>query len=175
MSENAFVRAASKGDLRSVRLALQQQTPEISSNTLLEALNRAALNGYLEVVRVLLENGAGVNGRADNGSAPLNCAVEGLHPEIVKYLLENGADVNAQDDCGMTVLHQAIDIEAEHAKRLYDYGDLEASPTIQVTNLLIEAGANIDIKTKKGETPLQWAISQWHKPAEELLRQKVAT
>ena len=62
IAENALIHAASTGDLEGVQEVLRQQTPEINSSTLLEALNRATLNGHLEVVKFLLENGADVHG-----------------------------------------------------------------------------------------------------------------
>ena len=77
--------------------------------------------------------------------------------------------MNAADEGGVTPLHQAIDMEAEHARSLYDDGDLDASPSILITDLLIDAGADINAKTKDGETPLSWAATGRHKPAEQLL------
>jgi len=77
MAENALIHAASTGDLEGVQEVLRQQTPEINSSTLLEALNRATLNGHLEVVKFLLENGADVHGRGGNGNTPLHCAIRG--------------------------------------------------------------------------------------------------
>jgi ankyrin repeat protein len=169
LDESLIIRAASSGDLEGVRAMLKDRSLGTQSSTLIEALNRAVSKGYLEIVKVLLENGADVNGRVKSGDAPLHYAVENLHPEVIKYLLEKGADVNAQDEFGITPLHQAIDVEAEYAKHLYDNGDPYSSPTILVSNLLIEAGADVNTKTKKGETPLRWALDQWHKPAEALL------
>ena len=169
MAQDLITDAASGGDLETLQEALKRPSPEINPNTLLEALNAAVFNGHSEIVKVLLANGAPVNGRARNGNTPLTCAVENLNAELVKYLLDNGADVNTQDESGITPLHQAIDCEAEYAKSLYDEGDVNASPTIQVINLLIDAGANVNAKNKRGETPLRWAMDQWHKPAEALL------
>src|ERR1044071_4480718 len=105
MIENSLMHAASTGDLEGVQNALRQQTPEINSSTLLEALNRATVNGHLEVVKLLVENGADVNGRGKNGNTPLYCAIENLDPELIKYLLKHGANVNAPDEAGVTPLH----------------------------------------------------------------------
>ena len=66
-------------------------------------------------------------------------------------------------------MHQSIDTEAEHALFLYDNGDLDASPSIIVTDLLIDAGADVNAKTQRGETPLAWANKGRHEPAEQLL------
>ena len=169
MAEISLEQAASTGNLEGVQQALRHQAPEINPSTLLEALNKAVFNGHSEIVKVLLANGAPINGRARNGNTPLTCAVENLNAELVKYLLDNCADVNTQDESGITPLHQAIDCEAEYAKSLYDGGDVDASPTIQISNVLIDAGANVNAKNNRGETPLRWALDQWHKPAEDLL------
>ena len=53
-------------------------------------------DGYIEVVRFLVENGASVNALEKDGAAnvPLHRAAWGGHIEVVRFLVENGADVN---------------------------------------------------------------------------------
>ena len=52
----------------------------------------------------LIERGADVNGRDENGSAPLHIAVSNSAVLLVKRLIERGADVNAADGEGRTPL-----------------------------------------------------------------------
>ncbi|OCK88748.1 ankyrin, partial [Cenococcum geophilum 1.58] len=49
---------------------------------------------HLEVVKLLLENGADVAVASNDGWTPLNSASSSGHLEVVKLLLKNGADVN---------------------------------------------------------------------------------
>ena len=57
-------------------------------------LHQAASEGHLEVVRLLVENGANVNARDENGRTPLFRAADEGHLDIVRLLVENGAEVN---------------------------------------------------------------------------------
>ena len=64
----------------------------------------AAERGHVEVVKILLENGANVNAKDRVGETPLSIAVEkaanadeekkSKYAEIVKILLNNGASIN---------------------------------------------------------------------------------
>jgi hypothetical protein len=65
------------------------------------ALRWASENGYLEVVKVLLEKEANVH--ANNDDAILVASYMG-HIEIVKILLANGANIDAIDEDGDSVL-----------------------------------------------------------------------
>jgi len=54
-------------------------------------LHEAAGNGFIEFARLLIDNGADVNQRDDNGKTPLTLALEYKKPEIAKLLQEHGA------------------------------------------------------------------------------------
>ena len=49
-------------------------------------LIQASINGHLETVKYLCQNGANVNEKDDYGYTPLICASKNGHLEIVKYL-----------------------------------------------------------------------------------------
>ena len=60
-------------------------------------------SGDPEIVRVLLEHGADVNGRSDEGGfTPLHNASGSGAAELVRILLEHGADPSATTDDGRT-------------------------------------------------------------------------
>lgn len=73
-------------------------------------LHMASMNGYLEKVEYLINEGkAQINVIDDNNETPLMLAMvqsSQFHPiEIVKILLANGAKVNHQNNMGRTALH----------------------------------------------------------------------
>jgi ankyrin repeat protein len=52
----------------------------------------AALRGNIKVVRVLLQAGADVNARNNDGSTALTLALEYGHKRIVELLIKTGAE-----------------------------------------------------------------------------------
>ena len=104
--------------------------------------------GKLEAARILLEHHADVNARNDDGQAPLHMLSrfeprkdEDGGPDVARRLLELGANVNEKDKDDATPLHLA-----SHYKRL------------EIVQVLLDHGANIDIVNGQGKTPLQIAI-----------------
>ena len=75
-------------------------------------LERAASNGSVETVKLLIENGADVNAENYSGKTPLMYAATSLKGEdsviITELLIENGADVNAVDNFGQSALDHAL-------------------------------------------------------------------
>jgi len=71
------------------------------------ALIYASENGHIEIVEVLLDNGADVNAYNNYGDTALINASEKGYEEVVDMLLDNGADVNAKNKDGETALMMA--------------------------------------------------------------------
>jgi ankyrin repeat protein len=59
-------------------------------------IHEAALAGDVELVKLLIENGADVDDRDVQGYTPLLLAIQAGHTDIAKVLIANGADVNAR-------------------------------------------------------------------------------
>jgi ankyrin repeat protein len=107
------------------------------------ALRRAIGEGWIEVVRRLLEKGANPN-QTDDGDTMLMLAVPRCKYEIVKLLLAKGADVNAKDRVDYTALILSI-----------QYG------CVSIVKLLLENGADVNAKDNLGGyTALMHAIFQ---------------
>lgn len=97
-------------------------------------LNKAILNGNLDLVRELLVKGANVNTPNNNYDLqyPIVSAVYGRNTQIAKLLLDNGADVNHQKCCCMSC-NRVLDIAIKN-------NDLE------MVKLLLERGADVTLK-----------------------------
>ncbi|MCY4109411.1 MAG: ankyrin repeat domain-containing protein, partial [Chloroflexi bacterium] len=72
-------------------------------------LHQAVLGGEPAAVTALLDRGADIEAKVDNGLTALHLAVrEGEDPAVVRLLLDYGADIEArEDDFGWTPLHMA--------------------------------------------------------------------
>ncbi len=107
------------------------------------ALHHAAMNDFLEVVRVLLDRGADIEARDDViRRTALLYAAQSASLELVTLLLDRGAEINIQDDTRDTPLHLAF----------------ENSPA--VVELLLDRGADPTIEGNGGITPCNRA-SRW--------------
>ncbi|HEX5228250.1 MAG TPA: ankyrin repeat domain-containing protein [Bryobacteraceae bacterium] len=148
----------------SVNAQLVKQTPyrtkvdrgaDTMLNTGTTPLLRAAKAGDADVIKTLLAKGGDAKIATKFGITPVMAAAglgskeedttgrrktEAEAVESIKLCLDAGADVNAIDRNGDTALHGA-------AQKGYD----------QVVQFLADHGAKLDIKDKKGRTPLDAA------------------
>lgn len=65
-------------------------------------LHYSADRGHLEVVKLLLSEGASVASKDTNKRTPLHLAALNSHKEVVQVLLEDGASKSAKNVAGMT-------------------------------------------------------------------------
>jgi hypothetical protein len=72
------------------------------NGTKIQAVHAAAASGNLNILRQLLEHGANVNGRQQNGFTPLHTAADNNNPNMAQLLIEFGADPNLANDSGQT-------------------------------------------------------------------------
>jgi len=133
-------------------------------------LNGASFHGHWRLCQFLLERGADVNYAAeDTGETALHSALctsrRLTHNLVLKVLLAAGANPNCKTkpsietgsfmrDCrtkGETPLHRAA-----------AFGDEEA------IQLLLDAGALIDVKDMNADSPLSWA--SWYARPRSILR-----
>jgi ankyrin repeat protein len=114
---------------------------------------RAALNGDITLMRLLLAHGADPNLATNDGATPLMAASginwvvaqtysrpDAEYLEAARLCLELGNDVNAVNSLGLAAIHGA-------ANRGFD----------AMVELLARSGARLDVKDKQGRTPMTYA------------------
>lgn len=102
----------------------------------------AVIDKKLEIVKLLIKNGADVNIQDKLGWSALHYAAQDYSLDIAKFLLENGALVNNQDENGNTPLFKAVFNSKERG---------------QMIHLLLEFGANKNLENNYGVSPFQLA------------------
>ena len=66
----------------------------------MKALMESADKGHLDIVDILIEHGADIHDRNDNGHDPLISASIGGHVNVVEFLLSKGANPNDKSNRG---------------------------------------------------------------------------
>jgi ankyrin repeat protein len=84
-------------------LVLRGATINISGGPPIVAASRS-----LEIVRLLVENGAEVNIKTREGSSALGSAINYQATGVVKYLLDHGADINSRRDDGLSIVTATV-------------------------------------------------------------------
>lgn len=125
--------------------------PSIKDNRGATALHHAVMHpDALGIIPLLIEKGADINAPAAglSGETPFLYAKQlflqredaVLGTKVLRLLAKLGADINAADDDGYTLLTHAV---------VNDKPDL--------VGLLVDLGANPRIRTREGQTALDWA------------------
>ncbi|XP_074951078.1 palmitoyltransferase ZDHHC13 isoform X1 [Phalacrocorax aristotelis] len=106
------------------------------------SIHLAVLFQHMPIVAYLISKGQNIDTTDFNGQTPLMLAAQKvIGPEPTRFLLKFKPSLNAVDNVQKnTALHWAI-----------------TSGNVSAVDLLLEAGASLDVKNIKGETPLDLA------------------
>ena len=115
------------------------------------------------IVQLLLEHGASVHVRDQNNQTPLHLASLHHYPSSTALLLKLGAEVDAKDSDNMTPL---LFVLTEPVTTFYTDDVVRRSTTAQV---LLDHGASVHMRNKKGQTPLHLALLRRYSNTVELL------
>ncbi|NXP19266.1 ZDH13 Palmitoyltransferase, partial [Scytalopus superciliaris] len=141
--------AIRQGHLPMVMLLLKcGADPSLIDGEGFSSIHLAVLFQHMPIVAYLIAKGQNIDTSDFNGQTPLMLtAQKAVGPEPTRFLLKFNPSLNAVDNVQKnTALHWAI-----------------TSGNISAVDLLLEAGASLDIKNVKGETPLDLAYqSQNH-------------
>jgi len=141
-----------------------------------------------DIAKLLLENGANVNAKNDNGETALIIAAQNDHTEIVKLLLEKGAKYDpfyktndgftylmAFARCGLTnycqeLLNKGADVNAKTNSGWTALMYAAKNGHTETVQLLLEKGADVNAKNFNNErTALIWAAGKGHTKIVKLL------
>ncbi|KAI9158134.1 putative ankyrin repeat protein [Paramyrothecium foliicola] len=101
---------------------------------MVSALCQATLRGDERQITGLIEQGANVNGRDEEGRSPLQCAVQGDQETVAQLLISHGADWKGSTWMGTPPLFQAA-----------------AAGSTRVARVLVKKGARVDEASLSGQ------------------------
>ncbi|EFA06802.1 Ankyrin repeat and KH domain-containing protein mask-like Protein [Tribolium castaneum] len=148
-------------------------------------LTHAVVHGNLEIIKLLLSNGADLNALCCHGDTPLiKCITKG-NLKHAKYLVENGANTCQADRNGYTPLAHAVYNEntemielllKSHARFTLHSGLFEAidNCNFKMTKFMLEKGADVNLCGENGEFPLTHAVKKKQSEIVKLLIKKGA-
>jgi ankyrin repeat protein len=158
------------GDVSAIRflLATGESLESLGENF---DLNGAAFHGHWQLCQFLIEQGADVNHPLpDTGETPLHAALSAAnrpaYEHVVEVLLANGADPNRVTKPSAETGGFMRDCRTKAETPLHRAAAFGTTRTIQ---LLLDAGADKEVKDMNGDSPLTWA--SWHLRPAPVLRQ----
>uniref|UniRef100_A0A8B9LNC0 E3 ubiquitin-protein ligase MIB2 n=1 Tax=Astyanax mexicanus TaxID=7994 RepID=A0A8B9LNC0_ASTMX len=144
---------AAHGSATKVRELVQKHPDKVDiKNQGKTALQVAAHQGHMEVVKVLLQANSSIEAKDEDGDAALHYTAFGNQAEIARLLLSKGANVNLLNNSMCTALHIAVN------KGFTD-----------VVRVLTEHSADVNLQDSYGDTPLHDAIAKDFRSIIEIL------
>lgn len=159
----------------------------------LSDLHYAAGWASVSLAQYLLEQGEQINGRDNQGRTPLFLAAGFNNVEMLGFLIDNGANPSLANSTGSLPIHMAagFNTSAGVLKRLLEdkraaagvnaQNKLGSSPlhwaagsaAIEQTKLLLQYGAQLNLRDNLGRIPLDIAQNPPNAPSPEAARQEV--
>ncbi|XP_050088473.1 ankyrin repeat domain-containing protein 12 [Anopheles aquasalis] len=121
-------------------------------------LHLAVIQGNLQLVNLLLANGADVNALDNEGHSVVHWATVCGEVEALRAVLSSGADVSTPDINGGSPLHYA----AQMCGANYEGKTARASAKLALeilSTLLSHPDTSVEVEDKDGRQPLLWAAS----------------
>jgi len=134
-----------------VNLEILKESNEIESTLLIQSLE----TGYIKLAKLLIERGADINRKNQQGNTPLLVAVLKRLPSMVETLLNYNASTNIANNFKQTPLFWAA-----------YYGDDD------IVKLLMAHDTNVEVEDQDGNTPLSIAKRRGNQKIKKLLKLK---
>lgn len=177
--------AAHLGNLQLVQLLLSKGADIDAKDRSGTVLHEACYRGLEPMVTILLDNGADIEATMKDGATTvLQWAVIWKKEAIVRLLVKRGVNVHRRTKDGSTVLHPAVSLRYESMIKLLlesgladdinavsevgVFGDSKGCTALHYTataggderigRLLLENGADMEVRDSLGKTALLWAV-----------------
>lgn len=167
----AFLKEAREGSRRGIAQFIAKYGPGIvhaANASGKGAIAHAAETGRTETIALLLQHGASVNARDNDGNTPLMAAAQAGHPHTVKFLLDRGAEVNAENDNGLTPLRYAA-LHKDNSRRQGQMPERKK----ETIRLLVRRGASADVKDMNGIGVHEFLERTGHFGVSDMIRREV--
>ncbi|XP_076285606.1 uncharacterized protein LOC143211647 [Lasioglossum baleicum] len=147
-------------------------------------LHKAVKRKQVQMVELLINYGANVNVKNSQGETPIVNAIKNRDTKMIELLLTNGADIKEDPkvvctavSCGNLKLVKDLLKNGAHVNMLHGGLDFIHNllhkavdgKQVQMAKLLINYGANVNVKNSQGETPIVNAIKNRNTKLIELL------
>lgn len=184
--ENKMIDAIQKGDTKYIQKILWSGlSPDFKFTIRVGRMNhillQAVLHNQIDIVKLLIEDGANINIKNQQGENALVASVIFNEDDtIFDYLLDNGIDKDIIVVSGLPLITSTM---FRNKKRIYKLLENGANPNLSnkfnqtslhyavnsenridsptIIKLLIDYGANVDLCNYNNETPLYTAVSQY--------------
>ena len=131
------------GDIAAVQQALDDGADLDGYNLVgFAPLHSAARGGYVDIVRLLLDNGAlpSIRTRTEDEDTPLHIATLNGREALVELLIAAGAEINAQNASGNAPIHEAATFGSPAIARAL----LDAGADSEITNLENQTASDVN-------------------------------
>nr|XP_024215301.1 receptor-interacting serine/threonine-protein kinase 4-like isoform X2 [Halyomorpha halys] len=155
------------------------------------AVHLAAEEGNLDVLQLLLDNGADLNEATTSKKKAIHFAAERGHDLCLSWLLLHGADIESKDISWQTPLHKAAagghietvrvllgnsaNLDAEDRLGRLPLHHAAKNGKMDTALVLLDCGSDVNSKDRKGHTPLFFAKEASHQDVVELLKVRGGT
>lgn len=136
-------------------------------------LHWASEYGTLEMMEILVQSGASVNAKDNEGCICLHLAAGNGNIEITQFLVSHGAEIDAMDSFKKSALQWAAatgqfetlkflvlnraQVNTEDSKRRRPLHIVSENGRVRMTRFLVLHGAKVNAKDFMGKTALLWA------------------
>lgn len=157
--ENSFLGIAIQQGNPKIVQALIAAGADVNAKDIygLTPLSYAAMNCNLEKVQILIAAKADVNCHDSKGQTPLFLAATAPESKDQKAVIESLLEARANPNQQLNMEHPIIHINDKQANGNTPLHSAASNGSLEITQSLIRAGANPNIKNKNGLTPLDVA------------------
>jgi len=143
-----YYNAAITGNIETIKLLLDYDLDKVNlpNEDGQSFLMLAAFNGHTQLCEYIIKNGAHVEARDNSGRTALMYASTGPFAATVKMLLNNGANSNSVD----------------HVEKWSALMNAAAEGQMEVVQILLEYGADKNLKDIDGDTAESFALQKKH-------------